>query len=178
MSPREKKLLIFFASAGFIVLNFLGFGFFQTKRLEVMRARDQARQQLDTAEMYRASREQVQPQMEWLAAHEPQPAANQDVQTKLQQLAEREAQSVGLTIKSQKPLPTDSTEGLHYHRAKIELAVSGTEEALYRWFDKLNVPDQLRAATFIRLSPNPQDDTKIDCRATVEQWFVPLPPSV
>jgi len=177
MSPREKKLLIFFASAGFIVLNFLGFGFFQTKRLEVMRARDQARQQLDTAEMYRASREQVQPQMEWLASHEPEPAANQDVQTKLQQLAEREAQSAGLTIKSQKPLPTDSTEGLHYHRAKIELAVSGTEDALYLWLDKLNTPDQLRAATFIRLSPNQQDDTKIDCRATVEQWFVPLPPS-
>jgi hypothetical protein len=177
MSPREKKLLIFFATAGFIVLNFLGFRFFQTKRLDVMRARDQARQQLDTAEMYRASREQVQPQMEWLASHEPEPAANQDVQTKLQQLAEREAQSAGLTIKSQKPLPTDSTEGRHYHRAKIELAVSGTEEALYRWFDKLNMPDQLRAATFIRLSPNQQDDTKIDCRATVEQWFVPLPPS-
>jgi hypothetical protein len=177
MSPREKKLLIFFASAGFIVLNFLGFGFFQTKRLEVMRARDQARQQLDTAEMYRASRDQVQPQMEWLAEREPEPAADQDVKTKLQQLCEREAQSTGLEIKSQKPLATDSSEGRHYHRAKIEISISGTEEALYRWFDKLNEPDQLRAATFIRLSPNQQDDTKIDCRATVEQWFVPLPPT-
>ena len=177
MSPREKKLLIFFASAGFIVLNFLGFGFFQTKRLEVMRSRDQARQKLETAEMYRASREQVNDQMEWLATHEPQPAANQDVQTKLQQLCESEAKSTGLDIKSQKPLPTDASEGRHYHRAKIEMSVSGTEEALYRWFDRLNVPDQLRAATFIRLGPNQQDDTKIDCRATIEQWFVPLPPS-
>jgi hypothetical protein len=113
--------------------------------------------------------------MEWLAAKEPEPAANQDVQTKLQELCEKEAQSVGLTIKSQRPLPTDATEGRHYHRAKIQITVNGKEEALYRWFDRLNMPDQLRSATVIRLSPNQQDDTQIDCSATIEQWFVPLP---
>ena len=177
MSPREKKLLIFFATAGFIVLNFLGVSFFQTKRAEVIRARDQARQQLDTAEMYQASREQVTDQMEWLAEHEPAPAADQEVKTKLQQLCAQEAQSVGLTIQKQKPQATDSTEGRHYHRAKIEISVMGNEEALYRWFDRINVPDQLRAATLIKLEPNKQDDTKIECSATVEQWYVPLPPS-
>lgn len=177
MSPREKKLLIFFATAGFIVLNFLGFKLYQTKRDAVELSRIQARQQLETAEMYRSSRELVNDQMEWLAKHEPEPAANQEVQTRLQQLCEREAQGAALTIKSQKPLPTDSTEGRHYHRAKIEISVSGKEQDLYRWFDRLNMPDQLRAATLIRLSPNQKDDTQIDCRAIVEQWFVPLPPS-
>jgi len=177
MSPREKKLLIFFASAGFLVANFLAFGFFKTKRIEVDQQLAQARQQLETAEIFRASREQVTDQMEWLATKEPEPAAGQDVQTKLQQLCEKEATSAGLTIKTQKPLPTDSTEGRHYHRAKIQLTVSGREEALYRWFDRLNMPDQLRSATYIRLSPNQQDDTQIDCTTTVEQWFAPLPPA-
>jgi hypothetical protein len=124
--------------------------------------------------MFRESSAQVTDQMAWLAEHEPEPAANQDVQTKLQQLAESEAKATGLTIKTQKPLPTDSAEGRHYHRAKIQITVSGTEEALYRWFDKLNMPDQLRIASQIRLTPNQQDDTKIDCTATIEQWFVPL----
>ncbi len=175
MSPREKKLIIFFAAAGFIVLNFLAYAQFQSKRLEFDRALTEARQQLDTAEMFRASREQVSGEMEWLATHEPEPAANQDVQTKLQQLCEREAKGQGLEIKNQRPLPTDTTSGSHYHRAKIQLTVTGAEDALYRWFDKLNVPDQLRAATNIRLSPNAKDDTKIDCTATIEQWFVPVP---
>lgn len=177
MSPREKKLLIFFATAGFLVLNFLAVGFFKSKRVAVDLQRDQARQKLETAEMFRASREQVTDQMDWLATHEPQAAANQDVQTKLQQLCEREATSTGLTIKSQKPLPTTAAEGLHYHRAKIQITVNGSEEALYRWFDLLNTPEQFRSATAIRLSPNTQDDTKIDCTATIEQWFVPIPPS-
>jgi hypothetical protein len=173
MSPREKKLLIFFGLAGFVIVNFLAFNFASTKRIDVNAQRTDAEQKLAQAEMFQESREQVTDEMEWLAKHEPEPAANQDVQTSLQQIVEREAKAVGLTIKpGQKPLPTDTT-GTHFHRAKIQITVTGPEDALYRWFDKLNVPDQLRISSQIRLSPNPQDDTKIDCTATIEQWFVP-----
>ena len=35
------------------------------------------------------------------------------------------------------------------------------------------MPDQLRIASQIRMLPNNPDDTKIDCTATIEQWFVP-----
>ena len=175
MSAREKKLLLFFALAGFAIFNLLVFNYAKTKRLEVNRQREEARQKLDTAEMFQQSREQVTDQMAWLAEHEPEPAANQDIQTSLQGIVEREAKAAGLTIKpGQQPLPTDSA-GKHYHRAKIEISVTGPEEALYRWFDKLNVPEQFRIASQIRWSPNPQDDTKIDCTATIEQWFVPKP---
>lgn len=175
MSPREKKLLIFFATAGFLVLNFLGYGMLKTKRMQADRALADARLKLETAERYQASSEQVADEMDWLDEHEPEPAANQDVQTALQQLCEREAKSCSLTIKSQKPLPSDTTAGLHFHRAKLQISVNGTEESLYRWFDRLNNPQNLRVATVIRVSPNQQDDTKIDCTATVEQWFVPPP---
>ena len=173
MSDREKKLLIFFAIAGFAILNLLAFNFATTQRQQVNIQRNQAQQKLATAEMFRESSAQVTDQIAWLAEREPQPAANQDVQTKLQQLAETEAKANGLTIKNQKPLSTDSAEGRHYHRAKIQITVTGTEQALYQWFDKLNLPDQLRIASQIRLTPNQQDDTKIDCTATIEQWFVP-----
>jgi len=177
MSAREKKLLILFLGAGFIIANFLGISFIATKRIEVKAKRAEAVQKLATAEMFSASREQVLDEMDWLAEHEPEPAAYQDVQTKLQQLAETEARNAGLTIKTQKLLPTQET-GVHYHRAKIQLTVLGTEEALYRWFDRLNQPDQFRAATFLRMAPDREDDTKIDCTTIIEQWFVPLAPSV
>lgn len=177
MSPREKKLLLFFAVVGFLIVNFLVIGYYNTKRKEVDHQRHQALLKLETAEKYRTSRELVADQMEWLAQHEPEPAANQDVQTKLQQLCETEAKATGLTLKSQKPQPTDATAGRHFHRAKIQFTVNGSEEALYRWLDHLNTPDQLRIASSLKISPNAQDDTKIDCTATIEQWFVPLPPS-
>ncbi len=176
MSDREQKLLIFFAIAGFAILNFLAFNYAKTKRADVDQQRAQAEQQLEIAEIAAENRENVADDVEWLAQHEPEPQANQDVQTSLQGLVERDARSVGLTIKTQKPMPTDVTEGNFYHRAKFQFAVTGTEEALYRWFDKLNVPEQFRVASEIRLSPNQQDDTKIDCTATIEQWFVPKIP--
>lgn len=175
MSPREKKLLIFFGVAGFIILNFLAFNFYQTKKIEVERQNQQAQQKLDSANMFSASREQVTDQMEWLEKYEPEPAANQDVQIKLEQLCKAEATATGLTIKTQKLLPSTVTEGLRFHRAKIQITVNGSEDALYRWFDRLNSPEQLRVASTIRLSPNTKDDTQIDCVATVEQWFVPPP---
>lgn len=173
MSDREKKLLIFFGLAGFVILNFLVFNFAVSKRGEVDRNRAVAEQKLDQAIMFQENSEKVSAEMEWLAAHEPETAANQDVQTKLQQYADSNAKSLGLTVKSQKPLPSDITEGRHYHRAKFQFVVSGTEQSLYQWFEKLNDPFALRCATQIRLSPNQQDDTKIDCTATIEQWFTP-----
>jgi beta-galactosidase beta subunit len=175
MSDREKKLLLFFGIAGFAILNFLGFNLAQAQRLKVDRDQTVARDQLNMAEMFRESSAQVTDQMEWLAKHEPAPIAPQDAQTKLQQLAEKFALSNGLTIKSQKPLPTDTT-GVHYHIAQIQFVVTGQEEALYRWFDQINVPDQFRIASQIRLSPDTKDDTKIDCTVTVQQWFVSLAP--
>ena len=172
MSAREKKLLLFFGLAGFAILNFLAFKFATVKRAEVNSSRTLAQQELNTAEEFQDKRVQVTDEMDWLAEHEPEPVANQDIQTTLQQLTEREAKTTGLTIKAQKPLPTDST-GVHFHRAKLQITVTGTEQALYQWFDRLNVPQQFRIASQIRLTPNQQDDTKIDCTATIEQWFVP-----
>lgn len=174
MSDREKKLIFFFAIAGFVIVNFLGFNFAQSKRQEVNREKIQAKQKLEIAEQFSASREQVMDEMQWLVEHEPEPKAGQDVQTALQQLVEREARAAGLVIKSQKLLPTNEVPQKHFHRAQFEITVTGADEAIYRWFDKLNIPEQLRIASKIRLVPNNPDDTKLDCTATIAQWFVPV----
>ena len=175
MSPREKNLLLFFGAAGFIILNFVVFNFYVKKKTEITGNRIAAEEGLKQAEIISERREEVLDDMDWLVDHEPQPAAYQDLQSNLQQLVEREAQINQLTIKpnSQKLLPTDQTAGNHYHRVKVQVSVTGTEKALYAWFARLNIPDQFRAATSILLKPDNQDDTKIDCTAVIEQWFVP-----
>lgn len=174
MSPREKNLLIFFAAAGFLVINFLGYGFFTNQRNKVNQERNLAIRKLETAENFQENSAQVEDEMNWLAENEPEPAEAQDVSTKLQQFCEGQAKTAGLTIKSQKPLPSDAAEGVHYRRSKFQFSVNGAEDALYKWFHALNAPDQFRSTTNIKLSPNKEDDTKIDCVATIEQWFVPL----
>ncbi len=172
MSPREKKLLIFFGIGGFAVLNLLGFNSFMKAQASITGQHAQALTKLNSAKRISESREEITPQIEWLAANEPRPTDYQLVQTSLQEFADKEVTAAGLTPKSQKLLPTDTT-GPYFHRVKIKLTVSGPEAALYRWFSRLNSVETLRCVTYIRLSPNKENDTLIDCTADVEQWFVP-----
>ena len=173
MSSREQKLLIFFAVAGFLVINFLLIGFLNKQKKKATDGLVDAKNKLQLAERISDERDQVADEMDWLAENEPEPAAEQDIQTKLNQLGMREATNNGLTIKSQKPLPAVIKEGQHFQRALFQFTLSGSEDSLYKWFNAINMPDQLRVASIIRLSPNTQDDTKIDCVATVAQAFVP-----
>ena len=173
MSSREQKLLIFFAVAGFLVINFLLVGFLKDKRAKAESALTAAKRKLEVANQVSKSRDQVADEMDWLEQNMPDPTAEQEVQTKLNQLGMREATNNGLTIKSQKPLPAVIKEGQYFQRALFQFTLSGNEESLYRWFNAINMPDQLRVASVIRLTPNSQDDTKIDCVATVAQAFIP-----
>ncbi|MBN8458593.1 MAG: hypothetical protein J0M04_12220 [Verrucomicrobia bacterium] len=175
MSPREKNLLILFALGGFAILNLLGFKYYAGQKAAIEGANAQAKNKLKAAEMISSSREEVAPAMEWINARKIGPSDFQIVQSTLQEFAEKEATGAGLTVKSQKGFEPDTT-GPNYHRVKYQFVITGTEQALYRWFDRLNDIEKFRAVTFIRLSPNKEDDTKIDCTAIVEQWFVPASP--
>lgn len=172
MSDREKKLLTLLLVAGFVILNFFLYSLYSQKKLQFDNEFNTAKNRLQQAITFSESSAQYEEEMKWLTEHEPKREASQNVQTQLQQFAETQARNLGLTIKSQELLPTDES-GAHYHRAQIKINLTGQEQALYRWFDAVNDPTSFRAAYQIRLSPNGQDDTQIDCSATLAQWFPP-----
>ncbi len=172
MSDREKKLLALLLFAGFAILNFFLFTLYTQKKASYTTGLNTAKTDLRQAISISESSEEYAGEMDWLASHEPEPAANQDVQTKLQQFAETQARNCGLTVKSQELLPTDDS-GTYYHRAQVKISLSGKEDALYRWLDMINDPAAFRSAYQIVLKPNSQDDTLIDCSATLSQWFPP-----
>lgn len=174
MSSRERNLLLLLALGGFFLLNFFGFNYASKVSETIKKEKSAAELELIEARNYSARRDELQPQMEWLAAHMPEPSVYQTKQSDLQQFTESEANKVGLTIRpnSQKLLPTN-TEGKHFHRVKVQLDLIGTNKALFDWFAAVNDPLAFRAATKIRLSPDREDNTKINCTVEVEQWFVP-----
>lgn len=172
MSDREKKLLALLLFAGFVILNFFLYTLYTQTKARYTSDLGVAESGLREAITITQSSEQYAGEMEWLASNEPEPSAYQDVQTKLQQFAETQARNLGLTIKSQELLPTDES-GTHYHRVQIRINLTGQEQALYRWFDLINDPAAFRTAYQIRLTPNTQDDTLVDCSATLSQWFPP-----
>lgn len=172
MSDREKKLLSLLLFAGFVILNFFLFTVYSQAKLRYTTDLEAAQSDLQQAINFSESSEEFAGEMEWLAANEPEPSVRQDVQNKLQQFAESQARNLGLTVKSQELLPTDDS-GTHYHRAQVKISISGQENALYQWFDMINDPAAFRTAYQIVMKPNSQDDTLIDCTATLSQWFPP-----
>ena len=174
MSAREKSLLYLLLAVGFLLVNLGGYKMVYLPRLAAAEVRsasaeaevEAARSRIETVDLYTD-------EIKWLATYEPAPTTAQDAQTKLEQLLGREAQRNGLVKKRQKLQNSIDDPGLPYHRVRIEFEVNGMEAALYRWLDRLHSPNDFRAITFLRMNPQKDDDTKIDCTVIVEQWFVP-----
>jgi hypothetical protein len=172
MSDREKKLLTLLLVAGFLIVNFFLYSLYIQKKTLYASDLDAAKGRLQQAIAFSESSNQLAEQMEWLAQNEPERSTYQDTQNDLQQFAETQAQNFGLTIKSQEFPPTDDS-GVYYHRAQVKFNLTGKEDALYKWLDAINDPAAFRTAYHINLKPNSQEDTLIDCSATLSQWFPP-----
>ncbi|WP_035615420.1 hypothetical protein [Haloferula sp. BvORR071] len=171
MSDREKKLVLVFGLAAFFLINLFGISRFRSFRDEVKRDLETAKKSIDTAEENRAAYDGRVDELNWLSEHRPEGKDRQTVETELVGYTESQATAAQLTIKRRKIQPSVET-GI-FHRARVEFVVNGTETALYRWLDRLQMPEQFRAITFMRLSPDAKDDTLIDCTINVEQWFIP-----
>jgi len=174
MSSREKNLIILLLLAGFLMLNFFLYAQYNQKKNLLETKLETAKTQLQLAILTQESSAEYAAQMDWLAQHEPLAADFQTIQAELLNFAASEAQKNNLTIRpnSEEFLPTDTT-GTHFHRAQIKIIVTGREQDLYRWLHTINEPTAFRAAINIRLAPNSQDDTLIDCTAVTAQWFPP-----
>ena len=171
MSSREKNLLSLLLLAGFLMINFFLYAQFKQKKAIFETNLETAKTKLQLAINTQTNSDQFSKQMEWLAQNEPAATDGQTVQGKLQAYIDEQARTAGLTIKGkQKFLPTD-TKGTYYHRAQIEIGVTGSEQDLYKWLHTINEPSAFRTATQILLKPNNLDDKLIDCTAVISQWF-------
>lgn len=172
MSPREKKLLIFFVTAIFAVVNLFGFQWLQSKR-EKIRADIAAHEVVLTdADTAQAAKEVFMQEIDWLEKNTPEPKEGELVPSQLENFVTTAATQAGLTVV--RPRIYDNDEGgTHYNRARFEISVSGNEASLYRWLVKLQSPRDFRAITALLLSPNRENDALIDAKVVVEQWFVP-----
>jgi len=171
-----------FGAAGVILLALWGYKSYENQKLKVASDRKAAEKALIDAQDNLAQRDSILDEIEWLAEHEPEPEAAEQVPTKLQQLASSEATRAGMTVKKMDILPDRSAESDeqqgYYKVAQVKFTVTGEEKNLYTWFDRMHSPNDFRVISEINMSPNREDDSKIDCVVTFDQWFVPLDPNL
>ncbi|MEM1085565.1 MAG: hypothetical protein AAGI48_15750 [Verrucomicrobiota bacterium] len=175
MSPREKKLLIFFLVAIFAVVNLFGFNWLQSKRQAVQGEISRHEETLAVADSAIRMRDTATGEIDWLKDNLPEPKEGELVPSQLESFVTNEATRNGLTVLKPDILENDES-GQHFHRARFDVRVTGQEAALYRWLVRLQSPREFRGITALRLSPNREDDTLIDAKVQVDQWFVPMEP--
>jgi hypothetical protein len=173
MSDRERKLVTLFGLAAFLLVNFFVISWFQGQKQKVARDLVKAKSDVETAEIAAGSFETVEEEMIWLNDKTPSPRPGQLVGSELQGYVESQATTHQLEVTNRAIKPNEET-GKYFHRAKVQFKVSGREDSLYRWLDRLQMPDQFKAVTFLRLAPDTKDDTKIDATVDIEQWYVPI----
>lgn len=173
MSDRERKLVTLFGLAAFLLVNFFAISWFQGQKGKIARDLMKAKAEVESAEMAAGSYDTVVGEMNWLNEKTPSPKAGQLVSTELETYVSNQATTHQLTIGKRDLKPNDET-GAHFHRAKVQYKVGGREDSLYRWLDRLQMPDQFKAITYLKLQPDTKDDTLIDAIVDVEQWYVPL----
>ena len=175
MSDREKKLIILVGILVFVVLNIGAYQVWYAPRKEKAVAdeekfvimKDEAEAAMDAQDFKRA-------EIEWLERNEQkQIKSSQKALADLEALANREAKRRGLTVKRVKPMTAIESGELEFFRARVEIEVSGREQVLFQWIDRLNSPSDLRTATSLRINPKKDDDTQVDCAVVLEQWFIP-----
>jgi len=176
MSDREKRLVIVLLVLGFLGLNAGALKLWYLPRIK--EAKDTSERMIgerDRAMIDIFDQEDKQDEIEWLNRSEREKSWQKAV-ADLEALASREAQRRGLTLKRKaKPLTAIEHEDLYFNRAAIEIEVTGREQILFQWLDRLNSPSDLRAVTTLRINPKKDDDTVVDCLVVLEQWFVPPP---
>lgn len=174
MSERERKLLILLLTAFFVVGNLFGYKWLGERRAALQTEIGNFRQTIEVAEFARMQQESVSDQVLWLEQNLPEPREGELVPSQLETFVTQAATRAGLAVNRPKIEP--SVDGVTFDRARFQISVTGSEAALYRWLVQLQNPGDFRAVTALRLSPNREDDTKIDATAQVEEWYLPRTP--
>ena len=175
MSDREKKLLVVVGILVFGILNLGAFKLFYSPRKQAAEDKQEKYiEDLETAQLMTSMQEERQGEVKWLERNEQKLIKSpQKALADLEALANREAKRRGLTVKRVKPMTGIEGGKLEFFRARVEIEVSGREQVLFQWIDRLNSPSELRTATSLRINPKKDDDTQVDCAVVLEQWFVP-----
>lgn len=174
MNQREKFLLKILLFAGVVAGLLFGFkNIYEPRYITAQRELTEAKQNTEAMQQFINMKDLVVDEQEWLSKNSPQATTAQAAQSELQKVCEEIASGAQLEIKKQTPLSSVLPEGSFYHRARMEMLISGTEANFYNCISALDDPADFRRITKLRMNPLRDDDTLIEAQFVVEQWFTP-----
>lgn len=174
---REKKLLILLGIVAFGFANVFLYDWYAGKRKNLKGVLDAAKAEVELSKASLSMRDdnpEIREDMEWLEKFGPKPGEHRDVQDKLMEDVQKYASQMGLSIKGA-PVQIDPKEEEvgDYAVAKVEFKVNASEKNFYNWLVRFQQPARSRGISQLTVTPQRDDNTRIDCTVVFQEWFQP-----
>ena len=174
MNSREKTLIFVLFGAAFLIINIFLFTSFQAVMQKKRSQLDVGAKKLKLMESDLATWESKADDVEWLMNNQPVEGVHGNIGAELAAYTEEAANKHGVSL-SKRPSPqrAETEEVGAYRSARAKVVANAMDDQLYKWLADLQEPALNRSITFLRISPQRDDPTRVDCELEVTQWFRP-----
>ena len=175
MNDREKKLIFILIGAGFIIANLFVYTSYDAalkqKKTEFTKGADELKLKLAELEVASTHIDEVN----WLNENLPAEGTHASIRAELVTSTEQSAAEHRIRMKKRpSPLPENPEEVGDFRSAIVKVLANSRDQELYRWLVELQDPKKARSITHLRITPQRDDATRIDCEMEITQWFTPL----
>jgi len=172
MKRREHILLFLFFGTLLIIGLFTGYGAWKEKmdgmRAEVVAIANEADLHREFLDRYG---DELRAKERWLRENAGRPMASSEAAILLDNLANATAGAHGLVLTDSRLLPPAVDRS--YHTARLAATINGSEEAVYQWLAEFHDPMVLRTVETLRIRPDQNDISKVNCEVTLALWYPP-----
>lgn len=170
LSKSEKRLLVLFLSAIFIVFNLIGLTFLARRQGEFEAKLVSLRSERLEARSWLADKETWAERKEWLAKTQPKLQSIGEANSALLENLQAGVAKHSITILDQAFV--DPNPQPAYQEIAVKLKVAGSLEAITRWLVELQQPENFQAIQSFSMKTD-NDPSKIVCELTVARWYAP-----
>ncbi|MCP5536659.1 MAG: hypothetical protein H7A51_10565 [Akkermansiaceae bacterium] len=174
MNAREKKLVFILFGAAFVILNVFLFTSYNTAMQKKGNQLKQGEKDLKRMEKELSAWDSQAEDVNWLNENPPVEGTHGQIGAELATYTEKSADRYRVTMKK-RPTPQreDPEETGAYRSARVKVQGNAMDRELYLWLTDLQDPKKGRSITFLRIWPQRDDPTRVDCEIEVTQWFTP-----
>ena len=175
MNDREKKLVMILVAAVFIIANVFAYttydGAIKKKEVELKTGAKELKLKQDQL----AEAGLRQDEIDWLTENMPAEGTHASVRAELITFMGESATKRRLVLRRHpQAVREDPDEFGEFRSAVVKMVVNARDPELYQWLVELQNPKKSRAITRLKITPQRDDKTRIDCELEVTRWFTPI----
>lgn len=176
LKPSEKRLLIVFGTAAFILFNLLGFSWYKkrTQLLQTQRVKLETRYGM--LQVMKTQAPEAELKRAWLDEHLMAYADEARRETYLDEFILREARDLDLEVRKNQPKPPLMEE--LFHKSRYTAEVSGEWDNVLEFMYRLQSPKAFHFVSTLTLKSQKKEgstdeSTNAVCTFEIEKWWSP-----